>query len=102
MLKRKLKKRCIFNQINYIQEILNKRISIPKKPLIPYNIGDVVKIPIILECYESIFENYQKMEKSTTFGAPIKLYLFPPDVKILCPKISFRDKTNLSGWIIYT
>ena len=56
----------IFNQISHIQAIGNKIISLPTKPLTPYNIGDVVKYPVQYDWYDSIFSNYDKMEKTTT------------------------------------
>ena len=33
------------------------------------------------------------MEKSTTLSSPFLRLLLPPEAKILCPRISFRDKT---------
>ena len=51
---------CIFNQIRHIQDIGNKLISHPTKTLTPGHIGDVVKIPIRSERYDSIFQTMRK------------------------------------------
>ena len=57
--------------MRHIQEIGNKLISIPKKPPTPDHIGDVVKSPLRYDWYDSIFSNDEKMEKCTTFSAPL-------------------------------
>ena len=49
-------------------------ISIPKKPPTIENIGDVVNSPLRPDCYDSIFSNDEKMEKSTTFSAPFYVF----------------------------
>ena len=73
--------RSMLNQISNIQTIGNKRISLLKKPLTKYHIGDVVKSPHISACYDSIFSNHEKMAKSTTFSAPFLRSSLPPDKK---------------------
>ena len=52
------KKRSIFNQIINIQEIGNKLISLPTKPIAPDQIGDVVKSLLRYEWYDSTLKNY--------------------------------------------
>ena len=84
--------RCILIQIIHIQEIGNKLISIPTKPSTPDHIGDVVKIPLRSEWCDSIFSNYEKVERSTTFSAPFLRSSLPPETKILRPRIYFRLK----------
>ena len=58
----------IFNQIGHMQEIGNKRISLHEKTPTLDHIGDVVKNPLRYDWYDSIFSNYYKMEKYTTFS----------------------------------
>ena len=60
-------------------------INLTTKPPTPYHIGDVVKIALRAEWYDPVFENDEKMSKSTAFSAPFKHLLFPPDTKILRP-----------------
>ena len=67
-------------------------ISLPKKPLTPYHIGDVVNSPLIPDRCASIFANDEKMAKSTTFSAPFLPSSLSPDTKILCLRVSFRVK----------
>ena len=43
----------------HIQSIGEKIIIIPTKPPTPDHIGDVVKSPLILEWYESIFKQWE-------------------------------------------
>ena len=71
-------KRSIFNQIRHIKKIFNKIISLPTKSRTPYNIGDVVKSPITADCYDSIFVNDEKMERSSTLSAPFLCSLIEP------------------------
>ena len=52
----------MFNKITHIQAIGNKLISLPKKPPTQDHIGDVVKVPLIYEWYDSIFSNYDKWQ----------------------------------------
>ena len=53
----------ILNKIICIQEILKIIISLPKKPLTPYHIGDVVNSPLIPDRCASIFANDEKNGK---------------------------------------
>ena len=85
--------RSTFNQIRHIEETGNKLISPPIKSPTPDHIGDVVKIPLISDWYDSTFSNDEKMGKSTTFSAPFLRSSLPPDTKILQPRIYFRVKT---------
>ena len=52
--------RCIFNKIRHIQTIGNKLISLPKKLPTPDHIGDVVKISLRSDWYDSIFQTMIK------------------------------------------
>ena len=40
------------------------------------------------------FENYDKIERSTTFSAPFASSLLQPGEKLIPPTISFRFKTT--------
>ena len=71
-----------------------KLICLPVKPPTYDHIFDVFNSPIWDEWYDSIFANYEKMEKSTTIGAPFERSLLLPGKKILCPRISFRFNTT--------
>ena len=53
------------------------------KPPEPDNIGDAVKIPLISEWYFSIFTNYDKISRSTTFSASFLCSLLPPEKIIM-------------------
>ena len=66
--------RYILNQIISIQEIGKKIISLSKKPTKTDHIGDVIKISLGSDWYDSIFSNDERMEKSTTFSAPFICY----------------------------
>ena len=83
---------CIFNKIRHTQAIGNKIIILSEKIPTSYHIGDVVKSPLISECYESILSNHEKMAKSTTFSAPFLRSLLIPNTKIFIPIIFFRVK----------
>ena len=84
----------IFYQISNTQKIVNKLISLPTDPPTPDRIDDVVKSPLKSEWCDSIFENDEKMAKSTTSIALLKRSLLSPGTKILRPSISFRVKTT--------
>ena len=68
------------------------------KPLTPYHAGCVVKSPLRYDWYNSIFSNYGKFPKSTTFSAPFLRSSLRLDTKILFPRISFRvNKTDIEN-----
>ena len=54
----------------------------------------MVNIPIRCDWYDSIFSNYEKMVKSTTFSVSFLCYSFPPDTKTLRTRIYFRVLKN--------
>ena len=84
--------RSFFNKIRHIREIVNKLISLPKNLPAPDHIGDVVKIPLRAEWYDSIFTNYEEMDKSTTLITKFLCSLIPPETKLLYPRIYFGVK----------
>ena len=48
-------------------------IILPTNPPTTDHIGGIINIPLRAEWYDSIFENNEKMEKSTIFSAPFEL-----------------------------
>ena len=74
--------RSIFNQIRQIQATGGKISSPPTKTLTLVYIGDMFKSPLIDEWYNSIFTNYEEMEKSTTFSAQFLRSALSPETKI--------------------
>ena len=52
----------------------------------------MVNILLRYDWYGSIFSNDKEMEKFAIFHAPFLHYMLPPDTKIICPRINFREK----------
>ena len=71
-------------------------MSSPIKPECPNNIGAMLKSLIKSFWFESIFENYDKMDATGTWSAPILVSEIPPDIKkammIYRPVLSFKVK----------
>ena len=87
--------RAAFNQIRFrpiVDAVANKLISTPIKPDTPEHIGQIVNSPHKPEWTEAIFENYEKMHRSSTFSAPFLRSDLPPGTKVLRPRISFKVK----------
>ena len=84
----------IFIHITHIHAIGKKPIILSINPPTPDHIDDVLKSHLGEKWHDSIYGNYKKMEKSTTFSAPSKLSLLPLYTKILYPRISFGVKTT--------
>ena len=90
--------RHIFKQVEYIPSKIvttksaaflnilpsaNKLIFSPIRPNAPQHMGDFAKSNLKSEWKESMLENYEKMNTSGTFSAPILRKDLPPHVKIL-------------------
>ena len=62
-----------------------------------YHIGDIEKIPLCYEWCNSIFKNYDKMAKSTTFSAPL-LFSLDTSSRSICQlflrALSFKGTTK--------
>ena len=74
-------KRSIFNKIRHIKAIVDKLISITKNNPTTYHIGDVFKISLHTEWYDSIFSNDEKMAKLTKLSATFACSLLQPEKK---------------------
>ena len=85
-----------------VQSVANKLVILKTKPYTPYHISYVAKIPLLDEWCDSIFSNYDRMEKSTTFSVHLLCYIITRTLKILCPWI-FPSKTpNKYGFYSHT
>ena len=81
-----------------VDAIARKMMSSPIKPECPTNIGAMLKSPIRSFWFESIFENYDKMDATGTWSAPILISEILLDIKkammIYRPVLSFKVKST--------
>ncbi len=69
-------------------------VSSPIHPKTPAHVAELANNPFCSDWKGSLFENYQKMQLTGTFSAPISRSQVPPGKAILHRCIAFHVKDN--------
>ena len=93
--------RSIFDQV--IPVVSPIEISIPKKPPIPKNIGEDLKVPQRQFWKEALFLKYDKNKNFSLISAPIPIKYLPERTKffrsLIAPSIKECDCHDTSNFV---